>query len=67
MELSAMFHTGSDHYENTSKHETLSQCCFNVGPASKTVGQHQNIIGTTVRIYLLGSVKCFCFFYESSA
>ena len=23
-----------------SKHDTLNQCCFNVGPASKTVAQH---------------------------
>ena len=23
-----------------SKHEKLSQCCFNVGPASQTMGQH---------------------------
>ena len=23
-----------------NKHDTLNQCCFNVGPASKTVAQH---------------------------
>ena len=27
------------------KHGTITQCCFNVGPASKTVGQHWNSIG----------------------
>ena len=26
--------------QQPSKHETLSQCCVNVGPASKTMGQH---------------------------
>ena len=29
-----------------SKHETLGRCCFDVGPTSKTVGQHQNNIGS---------------------
>ena len=28
-----------------SKHGTFAQCCFNVGPASRTVGQHCNSIG----------------------
>ena len=28
-----------------SKHGAFTQCCFNVGPASKTVGQHWNSIG----------------------
>ena len=23
-----------------SKHETLTQCCFNAGPTSETAGQH---------------------------
>ena len=27
-----------------SKHERLTQCCFNVGPTSKTAGQHSNNI-----------------------
>ena len=31
----------------SSKPETLNQCWFNVGPASKTVGQHQTNIGST--------------------
>ena len=33
-----------------SKHKALSQCCFNVGPTSKTVGQHQNNIGLMPRV-----------------
>ena len=28
------------------KHEALNQCCFNVGPASQTVAQHFNSIGS---------------------
>ena len=35
-----------------SKHETLSQCCFNVGPPSLTLGQHYTIIGSTSRACL---------------
>ena len=35
-----------------SKHETLSQCCFNVGPPSSTLGQHYTIIGSTSRACL---------------
>ena len=32
------------------KHWPFTQCCSDVGPASKTVGQHHNIIGgITVR------------------
>ena len=30
-----------------SKHETLAQCWVNVGPASKTMGQHHPTLGTT--------------------
>ena len=30
-------------------HETLMQCCFNVGPLSATVAQHWNNIGSTTR------------------
>ena len=32
------------------KHETLTQCCFNVGPAAPTMGQHWNNIGSTSRV-----------------
>ena len=32
------------------KHEMLTQCCFDVGPASKTMGQHQNYIGLISRV-----------------
>ena len=35
----------------TLYHETLNICCFNVGPASQTVGQHENNIG---------SMACVC-------
>ena len=31
-----------------SKHETMIQCLFNVGPTSDTVGQHRSDIGKTV-------------------
>ena len=30
---------------NLSKHKTLTQCCFDVGPPSTTLAQHQNNIG----------------------
>ena len=33
-----------------SKREELNQCCFIVGPASKTVGQHWNSIGRMPRV-----------------
>ena len=33
-----------------SKHETLTQCCFNVGPPSLTSAQHYNNIGSTPRV-----------------
>ena len=36
--------------EIPSKHETLTQCCFDVGPTSKTVGQHQSNIGSMSRV-----------------
>ena len=36
---------------DTSEHQTLTQCCFNVGPTSWTVSQHQNNIG---------AMSCFC-------
>ena len=32
---------------NPSKHYTLNQCWFNAGPASQTLDQHQNNIGST--------------------
>ena len=32
-----------------SKHQALTQCCFNVGPPSLTAGQHWNNIGATTR------------------
>ena len=34
----------------SSKHGSFTQCCFNVGPASKTVGQHWNSIGSMPRV-----------------
>ena len=33
-----------------STHEMLTQCCFDVGSTSKTVGKHQNNIGSTSRV-----------------
>ena len=33
-----------------SKHDTLKQCRINVGPASKTLGQHYASIGSTYLI-----------------
>ena len=33
-----------------SKHEPFIQCCFNVGPASKTADQHWNCIGWMPRL-----------------
>ena len=33
-----------------SKHEALTQCCFDVGPPSSTAGQHQSSIGSMPRV-----------------
>ena len=30
--------------------ETLNQCCFDVGPASQTLAQHRNSIGSESRV-----------------
>ena len=38
------------HNAAVRKHGTITQCCFNAGPASKTVGQHWNIIGWMPRV-----------------
>ena len=32
------------------KHEDLTQCCFNVGPAPLAVGQYWNSIGSNTRV-----------------
>ena len=37
------------------KHEAFTQCCFDVGPASKTVGQHWNGIGWMPCVCWVGS------------
>ena len=37
-----------------SKHETLNQCWFDVGPSSPTLGQHQINIGSTSRVCWMG-------------
>ena len=34
-----------------SKHETLTQCCFDVSPPSLTSAQHQNNIGSLSRVF----------------
>ena len=34
----------------TSKHEAMTQCCFDVGPTSKPAGQHQNSIVSMPRV-----------------
>ena len=36
---------------NHRKGETLRQCCFNVGPASETISQNYNNIGSTSCVY----------------
>ena len=33
-------------YEIVSKHETLPQCCFDIGPTSATLAQHWNSTGS---------------------
>ena len=33
-----------------SKHDTLTQCWFNVGPASQKVGEHRHNIGLVYRV-----------------
>ena len=37
-------------YWPPGKHGAFTQCCFNVGPASKTVAQHWNSIGWMSRV-----------------
>ena len=37
-------------HPQSSKHETLSHCCFHVGLASQTLAQHWNSIGSTSRV-----------------
>ena len=44
-------------YYIPSKHEAFTQCCFNVGPASKTVGQHWNSIGWMPRVCWVAHVS----------
>ena len=36
---------------HSSKHDTLTQCWTNVGPASQTVAQHWPIIGSMSRVF----------------
>ena len=38
------------HNAAVRKHGTITQCCFNHGPALKTVGQHWNSIGWMRRV-----------------
>ena len=33
-----------------STHETLNQCCFNIGPSSSTLAQHYSNIEPTSRV-----------------
>ena len=46
---------------NSSKHETSIQCCFNVGPASKTVVQHSVNRETSQCVYRGPSALCIIF------
>ena len=39
----------------SSKHGTLTQCCFNVGPASATLIEHWNNIGSMYRVCWVNS------------
>ena len=41
-----------------SKHGAFTQCCFNVGPASETVGQHWNSIGWMPHGWWLNEETC---------
>ena len=42
--------THSTSQQTPSKHETLNQYWFHVGPASQTVAQHETSIGSTFRV-----------------
>ena len=44
----------------TSKHGALTQCCFSVGPPSKTVTQHWNGIGWLPRVCWAATVFWLC-------
>ena len=37
-------------YAIPSKHDELTQCCFNGGPPSSASAQHKNSIGSTPRV-----------------
>ena len=39
-----------------SKHDTLNQCWFNVGPASATLAQHYSSIGSMCRVFWAGTI-----------
>ena len=47
-----------------SKTVTLNQCCFNVGPTSKTVGQHWKNIGSISRVCWVSSSNLAKFTYS---
>ena len=48
-----------------SKHEALTQCCFNVGPASKTVCQHWNSFRWMPRVCWVLPTSLFTHFLAS--
>ena len=65
---------GSGYQWLPSKHGVFTQWCFNVGPASKTVDQHWNIIGWMPRVCSDNHLSLFhqmtsaerCFFVEKN-
>ena len=41
-----------------SRHEALTQCCYNAGPPSSTSAQHENNIGSMPRDSWVGGYEC---------
>ena len=49
----------------TSRHETLNQCWFHVGPPSTTLAQHEHNIGATTRVCWRVIISVSCLWWSS--
>ena len=62
-------HPHSHRHAAVRKHGTITQCCFNAGPAWKPVGQHWNSIGWMPRVcaeYTADPKICECIIITES-
>ena len=53
-------HRGAHRIHNPSSYWWLGQCCFDAGPASTTLAQHQNSIIPTFRVCWDAKESCIC-------